>query len=96
MKISTRMTLAVLFAACLQAQAVTVSNVQATQDWPWSTRIRVSYTLSGVTEAVGVEVALFDGDTAGRLRGDVGERRLFADVLVHERVRRHEAADAGL
>ena len=58
------MTLAVLFAACLQAQAVTVSNVQATQDWPWSTRIRVSYTLSGVTEAVGVEVALFDGETA--------------------------------
>ena len=64
MKTKTRMTLAALFAIGLQAQAVTVSNVQAVQDWPWSTRIRVSYTLSGVTEAVGIEVALYDGETA--------------------------------
>ena len=64
MKKSIRITFTALVAVCLHAQAVTVSNVQATQDWPWSTRIRVSYTLSGVTEAVGVEVALFDGETA--------------------------------
>ena len=64
MKTKTRMTFAALFAIGLQAQAVTVSNVQAVQDWPWSTRIRVSYTLSGVTEAVGIEVALYDGETA--------------------------------
>ena len=64
MKTKTRMTFAALFAIGLQAQAVTVSNVQAVQDWPWSTRIRVTYTLSGVTEAVGIEVALYDGETA--------------------------------
>ena len=64
MKTNTRMTFAALFAIGLQAQAVTVSNVQATQDWPWSDRIRVTYDLSGVTETVGIEVALYDGDTA--------------------------------
>ena len=64
MKKSIGMAFAALFAVCLQAQAVTVSNVQATQDWPWSTRIRVTYTLSGVTEAIGIEVSLYDGDTA--------------------------------
>ena len=58
------MTFATLLAVCLQVQAVTVSNVHATQDWPWSTRLRVSYTLSGVTEAIGIEVALYDGETA--------------------------------
>ncbi len=64
MKINGKMVFASLLAICCQARAVTVSNVQADQDWPWSDRIRVSYTLSGVTEAVGVEVSLFDGETA--------------------------------
>ena len=64
MKMSNRMITVVLLAACCQAQAVTVSNVQASQDWPWGDRVRVSYTLAGVTEAVGIEVALYDGDTA--------------------------------
>ena len=63
MKMSNRMSAVLLLAACCQAQAVTVSNVQASQDWPWGDRIRVSYTLSGVTETVGIEVALYDGDT---------------------------------
>ena len=63
MKMSNRMITVVLLAACCQAQAVTVSNVQASQDWPWGDRVRVSYTLAGVTEAVGIEVALYDGDT---------------------------------
>ena len=63
MKMSSGMIAVLLFSACCQAQAVTVSNVQATQDWPWSDRIRVTYTLSGVTEAVGIDVALYDGDT---------------------------------
>ena len=58
-----RMIAVLLLLLCCQAQAVTVSNVQATQDWPWSDRIRVTYTLSGVTEAVGIEVTLYDGDT---------------------------------
>ena len=64
MKMSSRMIAVLLLAACCQAQAATVSNVQASQDWPWSDRIRVTYDLSGVTEAVGIDVALYDGDTA--------------------------------
>ena len=63
MKMSNRMIAVLLLLLCCQAQAVTVSNVQATQDWPWSDRIRVTYTLSGVTEAIGIDVALYDGDT---------------------------------
>ena len=64
MKMSSGMIAVLLFSACCQVQAVTVSNVQATQDWPWSDRIRVTYTLSGVTEAVGIEVTLYDGEQA--------------------------------
>lgn len=43
--------------------AVTVSDVTVRQDWPWSSRIEVSYRLAGVTRATNILVELYDGTT---------------------------------
>ena len=42
---------------------VTVSDVTVRQDWPWSSRIDVSYALTGVTRATSIQVELYDGMT---------------------------------
>ena len=42
--------------------AVTVEVGSVRQDWPWSGRVNVDYTITGVTQATAVEVSLFDGD----------------------------------
>lgn len=44
-------------------QAATVDSVIVRQMWPWSTDIRVEYTLSGVTTPVDVSVAAYNGST---------------------------------
>ena len=47
----------------LSLAAVTVSDVTVRQDWPWSSRIDVSYQLSDVTRATSILVELYDGTT---------------------------------
>ncbi len=39
-----------------------VSSVRIRQDWPWSSKILVDYTLAGVSEEVDVSVKAFNGD----------------------------------
>ena len=41
--------------------AATVDSVSFAQDWPWSTDIKITYSLSGVTAPVDVTVEAFDG-----------------------------------
>ena len=49
--------------ASLSLSAATVDSVSFTQNWPWSTDIKITYSLSGVTAPVDVTVEAVDGDT---------------------------------
>ena len=67
----------IVAAACSSLAAATVDSVSFTQDWPWSTDIKITYVLSGVTAPVDVSVEAFDGATPlpiatpSALRGEV-------------------------
>ena len=75
MKKTSILVVAAMVAASLAA--ATVDSVSFTQDWPWSTDIKITYELSGVTAPVDVTVEAFDGETAipiathNALRGDI-------------------------
>ena len=63
--------------AAASLSAATVDSVSFTQDWPWSTDIKITYLLSGVTAPVDVAIEAFDGETAlpmatqNALKGDI-------------------------
>ena len=67
----------IVAAAALSISAATVDSVSFTQDWPWSTDIKITYVLSGVTAPVDVAVEAFDGEvtlpiaTHNALKGDI-------------------------
>ena len=75
MKKTSILVVAAMVAASLFA--ATVDSVSFTQDWPWSTDIKITYSLSGVTVPVDITVEAFDGDTAipiatqNALKGDI-------------------------
>ena len=75
MKKTSILVVATMVAASLAA--ATVDSVSFTQDWPWSTDIKITYELSGVTAPVDITVEAFDGNTAipiathNALRGDI-------------------------
>ena len=69
----------VAFAAfATAAQAASVEQVKVRQLWPWSTDIKVEYTLSGVTAPVDVTLTAYDGarqlDSAALAAATTGER----------------------
>ena len=82
------------FAASAALHAATIDNVVIRQQWPWSTDVKVSYHLTGVTAPVDVSVAAYNGETpldsskiADALSGDVygvsadGDYALFIDPV---------------
>ena len=75
MKKTSILVVAAMTAASLAA--ATVDSVSFTQDWPWSTDIKITYSLSGVTAPVDITVETLDGDTAipiathNALKGDI-------------------------
>lgn len=46
------------------ASAAEIGQVIVRQQWPWSTDVKIEYVITGVTNAVNVSVAAFNGDTA--------------------------------
>ena len=83
----------IMAAACSSLAAATVDSVSFTQDWPWSTDIKITYELSGVTDPVDISVEAFDGETSlsiatpSALRGEVcgvaadGSHVIFLDPV---------------
>ena len=56
------LSLSFAFLSICGGSAVTVEVGSVRQDWPWSGQIHVDYSISGVTQATVVEVALYDGE----------------------------------
>ena len=73
-------------AACA-ASAATVEQVKVRQQWPWSTDVRVEYTLSGVTAPVDISITAYDGerqlDTSALVAATTGDRFAISDNGVH-------------
>ena len=73
-------------AACA-ASAATVEQVKVRQQWPWSTDVKVEYTLSGVTAPVDISITAYDGerqlDTAALVAATTGDRFAISDNGVH-------------
>lgn len=73
--------LAASAACCLAANAeVKIDNVTVRQMWPWSTKVKVSYDISGVTDPLQLSVKFYDGET--ELSGATLKNTLFGDVCV--------------
>lgn len=54
--------MAVLGIAAFSLEAADIGQVIVRQQWPWSTDVKVEYTLSNVTEPVDVKVRVFNGE----------------------------------
>ena len=79
--------LVVVAAFATMAQAAKVDDVKVRQLWPWSTDIKVEYTLSGVTAPVDISITAYDGerqlDTAALVAATTGDRFAITDNGVH-------------
>ncbi len=74
-------------AHALTVHAAKVEEVKVRQLWPWSTDIKVEYTLSGVTAPVDISITAYDGerqlDTAALVAATTGDRFAIPDNGVH-------------
>ena len=74
-------------AQALTVHAAKVEEVKVRQQWPWSTDIKVEYTLSGVTAPVDISITAYDGerqlDTAALVAATTGDRFAITDNGVH-------------
>ena len=73
-----QLTFCAAFAAIIANAEPVVDRVVARQQWPWSTEIRIDYTLAGATAPVDVNLEFKDGDTtlsvapgSAAIQGDV-------------------------
>ena len=74
-------------AHALTVHAAKVEEVKVRQLWPWSTDIKVEYTLSGVTAPVDISITAYDGerqlDTAALVAATTGDRFAIPNNGVH-------------
>ena len=70
-----------VFAAVLAGSldAVTIDRVVVRQQWPWSTDVKVEYTLSGLAKPVDIGVEIYDGDK--RLESDTLYKAVSGDLF---------------
>ena len=59
--ISSRIPAFCLALAASAAAAATIDSVLVRQQWPWSTDVRVEYSVSGITDPVDITIAAGNG-----------------------------------